>query len=79
MDDLTLEQRRCERLRNLLTPFYSITQFVQENKDGKYDEIIKDSSDKALETWPLIEKALDPNATLEELNQLYTDPENKRK
>jgi hypothetical protein len=79
MDELTLEQRRCERLRNLLSPAYTLAQFLQEdNEDGKLDNIIKDSADKVLEVWPMIEKALDPNATLEELNQLYSNPENRR-
>ena len=79
MEELTVEQRRCERLRNLLSPAYTLAQFVQEdNVDGKLDKYIKNSADRVMEVWPMIEKALDPNVTIEELNQLYSEPENRR-
>jgi hypothetical protein len=77
MDDLNVEQRRCERLRNLLSPLYNLAQFIQEDND-KLEELIKREADRAMENWPLIEKALDPNATLEELNQLYLDTNNRK-
>ncbi len=77
MDDLNIEQRRCERLRNLLGPLYNLAQFIQEDND-KLEELIKEEANRAMKNWPLIEKALDPNSTLEELNQLYLNPENRR-
>lgn len=77
MDDLNIEQRRCERLRNLLGPLYNLAQFIREDND-KLEELIKEEANRAMENWPLIEKALDPNSTLEELNQLYLNPENRR-
>ena len=73
MDKLNLEQRRCERLRNLLTPFYLLPQFIQ-NSDSEIDQSIKDIANRAMSNWPLIEKALDPNALLEELEKLYNEP-----
>ena len=79
MGDLNLEERRCERLRNLLSPMYNLAQMIESNEDGNFDELIKKESKKALENWDLIEIALTPSSTLDELNKLYHDPENRRK
>jgi hypothetical protein len=78
MDDLSLEERRLERLRNLLTPIMNLPSFVKENEDGKYDDIIQNTADIAEKVIPLIKEALRSDITLDELNQLYTNPENRR-
>jgi len=78
MDDLSLEQRRLERLRNLLTPFINLPLFIRDNKDGKFDDIVNDTAKRAEELTPMIKEALRSDITLEELNQLYTNPENRR-
>jgi hypothetical protein len=78
MDDLSLEERRLERLRNLLTPIMNLPSFVKENEDGKYDDIIQNTADIAEKVIPLIKEALRSDITLNELNQLYTNPENRK-
>jgi hypothetical protein len=78
MDDLNLEERRLERLRNLLTPMFNLPLFVKGNEDGRLDDIIKDTADKAEKLMPMIKEALRSDITLNELNQLYSDPENRK-
>jgi len=78
MDDLNLEERRLERLRNLLTPMFNLPLFIKGNEDGKFDDIIKKTADKAEELMPMIKEALRSDITLNELNQLYINPENRK-
>lgn len=78
MEELTLEERRLERLRNLLTPLVNLPSYINNNEDGKLDEFIKKSAKSAEELIPLVKEALRSDITIEELNKLYTDPENRR-
>ena len=77
MNELTLEERRRERLRNLLTPLVNLPSFVTSNVDGKYDEIITSTAKKSEQLVPMIKEALRSDITLDELNQLYSDVENR--
>jgi len=78
MNELSLEERRLERLRNLLTPIFNLPLFIKDNEDGKFDDIINDTAKKAEELIPMIKEALRSDITLDELNQLYTNPENRK-
>lgn len=78
IDDLNLEERRLERLRNLLTPLINLPTFIERNEDGKFDDIINSSAEKCNEVIPFIREALRSDITLEELNQLYVNPENRK-
>lgn len=75
---MTLEERRLERLRNLLTPLINLPEFILRNEDGHLDDIIKSSAEKSKDLIPLIKEALRSDITLKELNRLYTNPENYR-
>lgn len=77
-ENYTVEDKRLERLRNLITPLINLTMFIKDNKDGKLDGIIEDSVERCLDVIPLIRKALKDDITMEELYQLYTDPKNRR-
>lgn len=76
----TTEERRLERIRNLMTNMYNLPQFIMES-DGspEMDKLIKNTAEKAMGSMPYLDKALDLNTTLEELYQLYENPENRGK
>lgn len=76
MEKLTLEERRLERLRNLLTPLMNLPDFILNNESGKFDNLIKSTAERGKEVAPLIKKALSSDVTLKELNKLYINPEN---
>jgi len=64
-----LEEKRLERLRNLLTPFLLLPELV---KDNNYPDSLKiDTADTCLKILPLIHKALSEDITLDELHNLY--------
>ena len=73
----SIEDKRLERLRNLLTPLFTLVQISSDNSDGKFDDLIKKSLKTCKEVLPLIKVALKDNVTREELGQLYTDPSNR--
>jgi hypothetical protein len=70
-EGMTLEERRLERLRNLLSPFLFLPELMKMNKDGKFDNLIENNIDICIETEPLIRKCLSDGVTLDELNKLY--------
>ena len=76
----TTEERRLERIRNLMTNMYNLPQFIVES-DGspEMEKLIKNTAEKAMGSMPYLDKALDLNTTLEELYQLYENPENRGK
>jgi len=78
MKELIIKERRLERLRNLMSPSFNLPLFIQENENGKLDDLIKSTADKAAKSLPLIKEALRSDITLLELGQLYVDPENRR-
>ena len=78
MSNLTpLEEKRLERLRNLLSPLCNLPDMIVNNTGGVFDSLILKTAEKSKEVLPMILKALESNITLSELNQLYTDPLNR--
>lgn len=59
-DDMTLEERRLERLRNLLSPFLFLPELIE----------MKNTVQTCKDTEELVRKCLSEHATLDELNNL---------
>jgi hypothetical protein len=69
-DDMSLEERRLERLRNLLSPFLFLPELIEKNEDGKFDKMIQDTAKTCKDIEELVRKCLSEHATLDELNNL---------
>ena len=67
----TVDQKRLERLRNLLTPLINLPMMMEDNEDGKMDEIVQSQMKTALDVIPLVREALREEITMEELKKLY--------
>ena len=78
---LTIEERRLERLRNLIQPLWTLSDILnREDIDECSDDmkkLIKECAISCKEHMPLVKKALDSKTTLEELENLYLDPKSK--
>lgn len=80
-NDLNKEERRLERLRNLMQPLWTLAELINkediDNCSDSMKNLIKECASTCKECMPLITKAMDSDVTLEELENLYLDPKSK--
>ena len=74
-NEMTLEESRCERLRNLIGPLWSLPDMLNLFLNGEdlneRREILKDLIKDADESKPFLKKLMDPDITKEEIEKLY--------
>ena len=74
-DEMSLEEVRCERLRNLIGPMWNLPDMLKLFMNGEDLNQRKDAIESminSIETSkPFLLKAMDPLATKEELSKLY--------
>lgn len=71
---MTLEEKRLERLRNLLSPFITLSQLIEDELDNEeYKQLILDTAKTCNKLNGFVKKALKDNVTIEELNSLYLE------
>jgi hypothetical protein len=77
-EDKYIDYKRCERLKNLLSPLFILSELISEENlnDDEVKEILLKCKKASDMVKPLIRKGLNPKITLDELNELYLDKQN---
>ena len=74
-DEMSLEESRCERLRNLITPLWTLPDILERfltNGELYFDkEFILELIKNANESKPMLKRLMDPDITKEEIATLY--------
>jgi hypothetical protein len=76
-EEMSLEEVRCERLRNLIGPMWNLPDMLKLFMNGEdlnqRKDVLESMINRIETSKPFLLKAMDPTATKEELSKLYPD------